>query len=248
MNFYKRHLGDYSKDTPHLPMIEHGAYGLLLDYYYATEKPLPADMTAIFRVCRAISKAEQQAVCSVVEQFFPLGEDGLRHNKRADAEIAKAGSQRDINREIGKKGGRPKGTGRKTESVTEEITESVSEPQPNDNPSQTPDSRELPPTPFADATGTEAPNGHDSIELVGKAKREKRPVKRLMPEGWTPSDTTLAWVNRFLAEHGLNEQWAQRQHELFMAKATARGWMYVDWYRGYEGFFRENGPGGRYAA
>lgn len=105
-----------------------------------------------------------------------------------------------------------------------------------------------PPTPLADAKGESAPNGHDSIELVGKAKREKRPAKRPMPEGWTPSETTLAWVNRFLAEHGLNEDWAQRQHELFATKAKARGWVYADWDRAYEGFFRENGPGGRFAA
>ena len=39
-NYYKRHLGDYAmKDTRH-PSLEHGAYCLLLDYYYSTEKPI----------------------------------------------------------------------------------------------------------------------------------------------------------------------------------------------------------------
>jgi uncharacterized protein YdaU (DUF1376 family) len=89
VNFYKRHLGDYSKDTPHLPMMEHGAYALLLDYYYATERPLPAEITEIYRFTRAMSKAEQKAVQNVVGQFFPISEDGLRHNKRADEEIEK---------------------------------------------------------------------------------------------------------------------------------------------------------------
>lgn len=44
MNYYERHLGDYSKDTAHLTMIEHGAYGLLLDRYYGTEAGIPADL------------------------------------------------------------------------------------------------------------------------------------------------------------------------------------------------------------
>ena len=30
MNYYERHLGDYARDTAHLSMMEHGAYGLLL--------------------------------------------------------------------------------------------------------------------------------------------------------------------------------------------------------------------------
>ena len=36
MIFYKRYLGDYQRDTGHLSMLEHGAYTLLLDAFYAT--------------------------------------------------------------------------------------------------------------------------------------------------------------------------------------------------------------------
>ena len=43
VNYYERHLGDYARDTAHLTMVEHGAYTLLLDRYYATESPIPAD-------------------------------------------------------------------------------------------------------------------------------------------------------------------------------------------------------------
>lgn len=60
MNYYERHLGDYSKDTAHLTMIEHGAYGLLLDRYYGTEAGIPADQ--VHRIARARTKEEKQAV------------------------------------------------------------------------------------------------------------------------------------------------------------------------------------------
>lgn len=85
MNFYKRHLGDYAKDTGHLTMLEHGAYTLLLDRYYGTEGPIPA--AEAYRVCRARSKEEKAAVDVVLGEFFVLKGDAW-HSKRADAEIA----------------------------------------------------------------------------------------------------------------------------------------------------------------
>ena len=87
MNFYKRYMGDYGRDTAHLSLAEHGAYTLLLDHYYSTEQALPADPTSLFRICRAFDTAEQQAVLSVADAFFPVGDDGLRHSARADREL-----------------------------------------------------------------------------------------------------------------------------------------------------------------
>lgn len=88
MNFYKHWLGDYQRDTADLSLMEHGAYRLLLDTYYATEEPFPAELQRIYRTARAVTPEEQEAVRLVVDRFFPIGEDGLRRNKRADAEIA----------------------------------------------------------------------------------------------------------------------------------------------------------------
>lgn len=68
MNYYKHHLGDYAKDTRHLSMLEHGAYRLLLDHYYATEKPIPDHLCE--RITNARTGAERKAVRSVLEQFF----------------------------------------------------------------------------------------------------------------------------------------------------------------------------------
>lgn len=100
MNFYKRYIGDYMRDTAHLSLLEHGAYTVLLDTMYATEKTLPSGLDALYRLCRATTRSEREAVKTVAEQFFPVNGDGTRHNNRADHEIAKRGDQSDTNRRI----------------------------------------------------------------------------------------------------------------------------------------------------
>lgn len=108
MNFYKRYPGDYIRDTAHLSLMEHGAYTLLLDHCYSTERSLPADPQALFRICRAFSPEEQAAVVSAADQFFPLGDDGLRHNARFIRQLPDEQKGRDVARENGKRGGRPR--------------------------------------------------------------------------------------------------------------------------------------------
>lgn len=112
MNYYEHHLGDYAKKTSDLSTTEHGAYRLLLDTYYATEKPLPSDYKDLYRIARAMTPAERQAVRKVADKHFPIGSDGLRHNKRGDLEIAKARKRIGLAIENGRKGGRPKGKNR----------------------------------------------------------------------------------------------------------------------------------------
>lgn len=102
MNYYERHLGDYARDTAHLSLLEHGVYTLLLDRYYATEQPIPADQA--HRVARARSRDEKAAVDAVLAEFFTLEADGW-HNKRADgviAEFKETEPDREAKRENGK--------------------------------------------------------------------------------------------------------------------------------------------------
>lgn len=86
MNYYERHLGDYARDTAHLSMLEHGAYSLLLDRYYATEAPIPEDQ--VHRLARARSPEEIAAVDAVLAEFF-VRVDGMWVNHRAEREVAK---------------------------------------------------------------------------------------------------------------------------------------------------------------
>ncbi len=90
INYFEFYPGDYRRDTSHLPLAEHGAYLMLMMAYYSTETPLPADSSALYRIAGAMTAGEQKAVRSVADQFFPVGEDGLRHSRRIDSEITKA--------------------------------------------------------------------------------------------------------------------------------------------------------------
>ena len=84
MNYYKRHLGDYAKDTRHLSLAEHGAFCLLLDYYYSTEKPIPDDRCE--RIANAYADSERVAVRAVLREFFVETPEGWR-NAKADEVI-----------------------------------------------------------------------------------------------------------------------------------------------------------------
>ena len=107
MNYYERYVGDFQRDTGHLSCAEIGVYDRLLDHYYAIEAPLPADNPALCRIARAMEKVEQDAVQRIADEFFPIADDGLRHNVRADREITKAQNRIRSSKENGKKGGRP---------------------------------------------------------------------------------------------------------------------------------------------
>lgn len=86
MNYYEHHIGDYAQATAHLTFVEDAAYSRLIRKYYAEEKPLPVDVSAVQRLIGARTREEKSAVKTVLEEFFFLDNDGW-HNKRADVEI-----------------------------------------------------------------------------------------------------------------------------------------------------------------
>lgn len=137
MNFFKLYVGDYQRDTAHLSITEHGAYMLMLQHYYATEKPLPSGK-ALHRMLRAQDKAERDAIDAVAAQFWTLTDDGLV-NARADREIKKAGTQAETNRQIAV----AREEARKAKRAQhEQSTNRATNVEPNH--SQTPDTREEP--------------------------------------------------------------------------------------------------------
>lgn len=87
-SWYPRYAGDYARKTAHLSLMEHGAFTLLLDFYYSTGKPIPSNDNQVMRICSAFDDAEKTAVISVLTQFFIKGENGWSNN-RADGEIEK---------------------------------------------------------------------------------------------------------------------------------------------------------------
>ena len=175
MNYYERHLGDYSKDTAHLTMIEHGAYSLLLDRYYSTEERIPASQ--VHRVARARTKEEKQAVDSVLSEFFSLS-NGSWINRRADEEIEKTQAKIKAAKENGKKGGRPKAQSLGLAKVTQTKPSGLSvgfENETQTKAHQTPDTRPNLPT-----------------VVCGKPTQ---PSKAVFGQVDTESGEVLSWAN-----------------------------------------------------
>lgn len=85
MNYYKRHLGDYSKKAARLSMLQHGAYNLLIDSCYDREK-FPTLEEAI-EWTWASTESEIDAVKFVLARFFKSQEDGTYHHKRIAEEL-----------------------------------------------------------------------------------------------------------------------------------------------------------------
>lgn len=133
MNFYKRYLGDYVRDTAHLSLIEHGAYTVLLDTYYATEKGLPADKASLYRIAKAFTAVERKAVDRISEEFFPVNGDGTRHNARADREMGKRADQVETNRRIAEERERKR---KEHESSTNRFDDRDTNGSTNDEPNQ----------------------------------------------------------------------------------------------------------------
>jgi uncharacterized protein YdaU (DUF1376 family) len=87
VNYYEHHLGDYLRDTAHLSMLEDGAYRRLLDAYYIKEAPLPLELRDVYRLTRAASKQDRQAIETVLREFFQQTPEGWQH-PRCEREIA----------------------------------------------------------------------------------------------------------------------------------------------------------------
>jgi len=86
MNYYEHHIGDYAEATAHLTFVEDAAYSRMIRKYYATERPLPADVKQVQRLVGARTKEEREAVESVLQEFFTLQADGW-HQARCDADL-----------------------------------------------------------------------------------------------------------------------------------------------------------------
>jgi len=88
MNYYEHHIGDYAEATSHLTFIEDATYIRLLHKYYATEKPLPAEIASVQRLIKAKTKEEKSSVVTILKEYFSLSDDGWRQT-RCDHEITR---------------------------------------------------------------------------------------------------------------------------------------------------------------
>lgn len=145
MNWFKFYIGDFQRDTGHLSLTERGAYLCLIHHYYATEKPLPNDHTALCRVAGAQTKDEKEAVRAAMG-FFEAVDSGLMHS-RIEAELHKAGDVSNTNRQIAlaREAARRAAKGEHEQSTNR--AESVPRNEHEQSTPQTPDTRLIPNTP-----------------------------------------------------------------------------------------------------
>lgn len=89
MNYYPHHIGDFNNATRHLTRVERSLYRDLIDLYFDTEQPLPADdFDRLARRVLANSDEEKESLRSVLAEFFTLV-NGAYHQSRCDEEILK---------------------------------------------------------------------------------------------------------------------------------------------------------------
>lgn len=101
MQWYKHYITDFDQDTADLPMLERGAYRELLEAYYQREAPLPADRAILYRLTKAHSKRERDAIELILRRYFRMVESenkSLYRNTRCDEEILKYQQQCSANR------------------------------------------------------------------------------------------------------------------------------------------------------
>jgi uncharacterized protein YdaU (DUF1376 family) len=104
MHYYQRNIGSYQKKTQTLSLLEHGAYCLLIDNYFATEARIPLEMDEVYRICRAVSRKDRAAVTAVLKKYFTMTDTGYVHS-RCEEEIEAYRSKSMKLKQNGSKGG-----------------------------------------------------------------------------------------------------------------------------------------------
>jgi len=227
VNYYQRHIGDYSTDTRWLSTYQHGVYTLLLDWYYKNERAIPLDIA--YRIVQARSGPERRGTDEVLTSFFDLGKSpGFAHNKRADIDIAKYKVKSEANSLIAKNGWdakrirsasetqcEPNASHKPVTNSQEEDQEKVAKATLSANADPKPKPRAIPPCPHVEIVALyhEILPANPGIKVWDGAREEalrtrwKEDEKRQNLDYWR---RYLTYVSKspFLTgrEHGANER------------------------------------------
>ena len=253
MNFFKKHIGDWIRDTAHLSAVEEGIYSRLIDQYYSREKPLPVDIKAACKLARASSKNDRLAVSYVLDSYFTLTENGYTHD-RCDSEIKYYVANANKNLANGKLGGRPRKTSMKsTEPETQWVnsglclgsvleTQTIRQPlTTNQEPLTTNQEQDLKtegqdlknPTP-PKTSFLCPPTKKNDPESVAKKPRKKQ--KTGLPEDFGISASVQDWADK----HGYSAERVSSNFAKFVLWAAAGGKEYVDWDAALQGAIRDD--------
>lgn len=176
MNRYDRYPGDYLRDTLTLTAAQDGMYGRLMDYYYTTEKPIPADDVESVTRCR--NDEDRSITQWVLSRFFVLTPLGWQHG-RIEREIEKARPRIEAARINGLLGGRPRKKpagfllGNPEHNPEETQVESSPSPSPSPPPSTKQDQKKKQPS-QATALAFEIPDWLDKEAWVAFLEMRKK--------------------------------------------------------------------------
>ncbi len=97
MHYYPFNVKDYTYDTQHLTLAEHGALRLLIDRIHLIEKPLDSDETNLFRLMRIEKDEDKEIVRRMLKEFFIKKKNGWKH-AQSEADIRKYKNRSDKGR------------------------------------------------------------------------------------------------------------------------------------------------------
>jgi len=214
MNYYEHHLGDYLRDTAHLSMVEDGAYRRLLDAYYIRETLLPLSEREVFRLVRAQSKQDREAVQTVLREFFTETPEGWKHS-RCDREIERFRSKSEkAKASIRVRWDRARGSERtEHESNNERNTGVSTDGIRTNNEGNTPRAR--PQTPDT------------SNHTVAELPRERTRGARLPPD-WTPEPVHMAFAEGLGLRNGAAAAELAKFRDYWTAQPGQKG-VKTDW-------------------
>lgn len=220
MNYYPFHIGDYVSATRHLSWEEDAAYRRLLDTYYTTEKPLPADLRQVCRLVLATTDSQRAAVEIVLGEFFQLTATGWI-SERAEREIAAMQDKQQKQRaKANKRWHKPEQEHGNASAIPRH--------QKSDATASENDADAMPPTP----TPTPTP-----INTTAKAVGAKRRKPQLgLPDDFAPNEVGLAKA----AEKHLD---VQAELAKFRNHHEAKGSVMADWQAAWRTWVGNARPG-----
>jgi len=201
--------------TAHLSLTEHGAYNVLLDHCYSQET-LSSDKDAVYRIARAFTQQERDAVDSVLLQYFVLTGDCYT-NKRVNKELAKATEQSIQNSNNGKLGGR--GIKRKESETKASALQNESETKAKQKALPDYQTTRLPDTTLPDTREREVDKPPRSPKIVSKFEKPTLVEIRTYCEAIGASINPVTFFNHYEAVG-----WKVGKNSMKDWKAGVRGW------------------------
>lgn len=131
--YFPLYPDDFEADTPHLTMVEDGAYNRILRLCWRSPGcQIPADEAWLFRKLRAREEAEIAAVRAVVAEFF-TEEKGMIYSPRLRLEWLAANEAHDKRVKAGSRGGKAKAL-KSNDSEPSNATAMLKQPEPEPEP------------------------------------------------------------------------------------------------------------------